>query len=767
MLASSLLHYRILEKIGAGAMGEVYKAEDTRLERRVALKIMAPALGRDAVAKRRFMQEARAASALDHPNICTIHDILETEDGQLFLVMAFYEGETLATRLRRGRLGFAEAETIIRQLAAALARAHDYGIIHRDIKPANVIITRHGELKLLDFGLAKLKDDAAMTSPGVAMGTPYYMSPEQITGGPIDHRCDIWALGVLCYEALLGQRPFPGASVETVLHAIVYEEFTAVGLLRDDTPPTLQAVVEGALTKSPDERFRDCHEILRLLDRQPPAARRALQTERLVPHHAILVLPFVNLAGGRSGEPLAYGVTDAVTTTLARLAALRVFARTAADRVNTSKRSPREAARELAADYLVTGAVRRQGKQLSVSTNVTDVRSGVLVWAGQFKGTVEQIFEIEERLARKLVEAFRLTLTQRDEDRLRQPPLADVVAYECYLKAKQEFVRYSQHSLHRALEYIETARARVGDNILLLAAAGHIHWQLVNAGVSLDRSNLDKAKEAAERIRQLDPDSPHGYRLLGMVAMLEGDIYKGIGLLETAAAGDPHDTDTLSILGPSYGFIGRPHIGMPWVEKLLEIDPLTPMYQALPGILLLMEGAFDEATGPLATSWKLDPANPIVALCYGQSLALNSMNDLATTVFDDLWRLAQGSVLAQLGQAYKHALNENPAGVAGCITTEVISVAEGDPYHAWNVAECYALIDNADQALHWLDRAVSRGFVNYPLIAELDPFLASVRRDPRFASLRQSVKGKWEQGEVRKASGSRKRPGSSSKAANT
>ena len=143
------------------------------------------------------------------------------------------------------------------------------------------------------------------------------------------------------------------------------------------------------------------------------------------------------------------------------------------------------------------------------------------------------------------------------------------------------------------------------------------------------------------------------------------------------------------------------------------------------------------------------------------------MNDLATTVFDDLWRLAQGSVLAQLGQAYKHALNGNPAGVAGCITTEVISVAEGDPYHAWNVAECYALIDNADQALHWLDRAVSRGFVNYPLIAELDPFLASVRRDPRFASLRQSVKGKWEQGEVRKASGSRKRPGSSSKAANT
>ena len=746
-IGSSLAHYRILARAGAGAMGEVYKAEDTKLGRFVALKVMAPHACREPSANRRFMQEARAASALDHHNICTVHDIRETDDGRLVLVMSFYDGETLAARIKRSPLSFDEARNVIRQVATGLARAHDYGIIHRDIKPANLMLTRHRDVKILDFGLAKLKGDASATQEGVIMGTPYYMSPEQIAAGPVDHRSDIWSVGVVLYESLLGRRPFRGSTIAAILHSIVFDELVDLRLLRPDAPDELVHLVRGALNKSPSERFQSCHEILSLLDpetrslRYEPATSPAHETRR----PSILVMPFVTLGGGKASEYLALGLTDEVTTKLSSLRALRVFARTAAERVSASKRSVRHVGGELDVEYVVEGAVRRQGKTLRVSANLTDVRTGALIWAEQFKGVVEDIFAIEERLALRLVEALRLQLTGPEEERLARRGLPDIVAYECFLKAKQEFVRYSEHSLQRALSYIETAQARVGDNILLLAAAGQIYWQLVNAGVSQDQSYLAKASACAREILRLDPTSPHGHRIMGMVTALEGDIRGAIRLLEAAAASDPNDTDTLSVLGPCYGYVGRPQIGMPWVKRLLELNPLTPMYQSLPGILSLMAGAFDEATAPLSASWQMDPGNPLVALCYGQSLALNQMTTPAIEVFDVLWGSFPGSVLAQLGQAYKYALRGCPVEVGESITADVEAVAEWDLYHAWNLAECYALVGDVDKALYWIARATSRGFLNYPLVASLNPFLAKIRPDPRFKAIEEDVKRQWEE----------------------
>jgi len=743
---SSIAHYRILALAGAGGMGEVYKAEDTKLSRFVALKVMAPDAYRDPSAKRRFMQEARAASALDHHNICTVHDILETEDGRLVLVMSFYDGETLASRIKRSRLSFDEARSMIRQVATGLARAHEYGIVHRDIKPANLMMTRHRDVKILDFGLAKLKGDVSASQEGVIMGTPYYMSPEQIAGGPVDHRSDIWSLAVVLYESLLGRRPFRGSTIEAVLHSIVFDEFTDLLRIRPDAPDTLVQIVRRALIKSANGRFQSCHEILGLLDHATASLKyESAASREIEPRRSILVMPFVTLGGGKASEYLALGLTDEVTTKLSSLRALRVFARTAAERVSASKRSVRDVAGELDVEYVVEGAIRRQGKTLRVSANLTDVRTGALIWAEQFRGTVEDVFAIEESLAMRLVEALSLRLTGPEEEHLAQRGMSDVVAYECFLKAKQEFVRYSEHSLQRALSYIETAQARVGDNILLLAAAGQIYWQLVNSGVSLDRSYLAKASVCAHQILRLDPASPHGHRIMGMVALLEGNIRDGIRLLEAAAASDPNDTDTLSLLGPCYGFVGRPQIGMPWIKKLLEIDPLTPMYQSLPGILSLMAGAFDEATAPLSASWQMDPGNPLVGLCYGQSLALNQMTAAAIEVFDVLWGSFPGSVLAQLGQAYKYALRGGATEVAESVTAEVEAVAEWDMYHAWNLAECYALVDQDDKALYWLARAISRGFLNYPLVASLDPFLARVRPHPLFASIEKDVKKQWEE----------------------
>jgi tetratricopeptide (TPR) repeat protein len=266
--------YRMLREIGAGGMGVVYEAEDSRLRRRVAIKLLLPENSRDRAAKERFLREARAASALDDPNICTIHDVGE-HDGRLYIVMAYYEGETLKERLARGPLPAAEARQVAVQVARALARAHEAGIVHRDVKPANVMLTRHRNVKVLDFGIAKMKGDSTLTRTGSSPGTPAYMSPEQVRGEPVDGRTDLWALGVMLYEMLAGRRPFPGDDQEIVLAAIRSREPEPLDRLRPEVPPELARTVAKALAKDPGDRYADAAELLADLGSElPPGHRR-------------------------------------------------------------------------------------------------------------------------------------------------------------------------------------------------------------------------------------------------------------------------------------------------------------------------------------------------------------------------------------------------------------------------------------------------------------------------------------------------------------
>ncbi|HKH48059.1 MAG TPA: serine/threonine-protein kinase, partial [Thermoanaerobaculia bacterium] len=254
--------YRLLREIGGGGMGTVYEAEDARLGRRVAIKLLPPEYSRDRKAKERFLREARAAAAVDHPNLCTVHDVGES-DGRLYIVLSFYEGETLRERIRRGPLPIAEAREIAIQVARGLARAHEAGIVHRDIKPANVILTRRGEAKILDFGIARLGgDDASLTRTGASWGTPAYMSPEQARGERVDSRTDVWSLGVMLYEMLAGRRPFGGESMEAVIAAILTQKPEPLERVRPEVPKELARVVDRALAKDPAERYANAAEML-------------------------------------------------------------------------------------------------------------------------------------------------------------------------------------------------------------------------------------------------------------------------------------------------------------------------------------------------------------------------------------------------------------------------------------------------------------------------------------------------------------------------
>jgi non-specific serine/threonine protein kinase len=747
MVGQTLSHYKILAPIGSGAMGDVFKAEDTRLHRFVAIKVMAQALARDAALNRRFMQEARAASALDHPNVCTVHDIGETADGRLFLVMTYYDGETVKVKIRRAPLPIDQVSSIARQIAAGLARTHEFGIVHRDVKPGNLFVTKFGEVKILDFGLAKLRGDVSDTAPGVVLGTVLYMSPEQVACAAVDFRSDIWSFGVVIYEMLTGRRPFDGEHSSAVFHSILYDDPKRVAERRPETPAWLADLVGKMLSKSVDTRLQSCYEVIRALEGVPRSLPHA-EPRAPIPSHqqrSIMVTPFVSLGGDTESEHFGYGLADEIITKLSHLSALRVITHSAVERLRPTERDRRRVARELGVEYLVEGAVRRQDTSLRVSANLSEVRTGSILWAEQFDGTLEDIFSIQDSISRRIVEGLRIRFSGDEHSRFSQNALTDIQAYGYYLKAKQEFVRYAPGGLERALRYIDAARSVVADNVLLLAAAGQIYWQFVNSGSSSDRSYLAKTRACAERILELDHESPHAYRLNGMVKLLEGEIRAAIALLEVAATKDPTDTDTLSLLGPCYGYVGRPQYGAPYVARLLELDPVTPMYQAMPGFLAIMAGSFEEAVEPLSTSFRLDPGNPLVGLCYGQCLALNGQAREAIEMFDELQGKFADTFLARVGQLYKCALNRSAHEISRWMTADVESTAEWDLYHSWNLAECFALLGDTDSSLRWLARATERGLLNYPLLAHLDPMLERIRGLSAFERMIANVRTQWEE----------------------
>jgi eukaryotic-like serine/threonine-protein kinase len=753
MTGRVILDYEVLHKLGSGGMGVVYKARDTKLSRHVAIKFLPPSLVNDPMLKERLLREARAASALDHRNICTIHHVGETEEGELFLVMAYYEGETLAERIRRGPLPVEQAIELARQLLEGLGHAHECGIIHRDIKPANVMVTRRNEVKILDFGLAKLVDQAALTETGGLMGTVAYMSPEQATGLEADLRSDIWSSGVVFYEMLAGERPFHRPNAPAILSAILRDQPRPILELRRDLPPATARIIEKALAKSRGERYQAVGEFLRdlallstLLSEGETVVISGLVAAP--PQQSIVILPIVNLSRDNESEYFSDGLTDEIISDISSVPALRVISRTSAMRLKGVVGDIQKIAAELNVRYVLEGSVQRSGSQLRMNAKLIDAASDAVVWAEKYSGTLEDVFAIQAALSRKIVEGLRVKLNPAEEKRLASRPIPNVQAFEYYLKAKQEIYRYSEESLNRAIEYLERGMEIVGENALLLYSLGMAYWQFVNAGIRPDRSYLEKARECAAKVLELDPESPCGYRLQGMVLVHEGRNQEAIRFLKKALERDPNDPDGLAWLSSFYGLSGRPYLAAPLVKKLLEIDPLTPVFQCMPGFLALMAGEFGRALEPFAKGLKMEPENAIIRMTHGQILALNGRREEALGAFDALARDLPESFFAKLGIFYRHALAGDRERAQAAVTEELKGAARADPQYCWNMAECFALLNEREAALDWLEESVGLGFLNYPLVAMLDPFLENVRRESRFERLMIQMRERWEALEV-------------------
>ncbi len=569
-------------------MGVVFKAWDTRLERFVALKFLPAGLDQDAEARERFVREAKTASSLDHPNICTIHDIGEAGDGQLYICMAFCEGRTLKHRLREGAVPTAEAIAIGRQILRGLGRAHEAGIVHRDVKPANVMLTGRGEVKLVDFGLAKLVDQGGPTRPGTTLGTFAYMSPEQVRGEELDPRSDLWSAGVVLWELIAGRPPFVADSIPALCQAILNRPAPLLGEAVAGVPPELEAVFARLLAPRREDRYPSAAAAERDLsmlvdpaaDEAPtliaaaapgPSLRRYVRRRYLVAVLAAIllaaasallvsrptaefrhlaVLPFHNLTGDPGRDYVVDGLAAGLITTLSEVAGLQVLSRAEAWSDRGEELAPSQIARRLGVGTLLEGEVRAAGEELLVATKLLDAAGDVL-WPNELRGPANDLVGLQRQLGRRLTEVLEIPLTPREQERLARDPTRSFRSYDLYLQGRALLEDPAQAgNPESAIELLEQAIRVDPEFALAYVGMSEARWWI---GVrDKDPAALETAEGAARRALEIDPELPAAQVALARVLRGSGRASDSIAALRTILENHPKPQEAQRELGKSY-----------------------------------------------------------------------------------------------------------------------------------------------------------------------------------------------------------------------
>jgi serine/threonine protein kinase len=742
--------YLVERELGGGGMSRVFLAEERALGRRVVVKVLSPDLAAG-VNFERFKREILLTAQLQHPHIVPVFTTGEL-DGLPYYTMPFVEGESLRVRLMRaGAMPIAAAVSILRDVARALEFAHTKGAVHRDIKPDNILLAGN-TATVSDFGIAKavlasraVTVSAPMTDLGVVIGTPQYMAPEQAAADAwLDHRVDLYSLGCVAYELIAGEPPFAG-SAASLIRAHIVDAPPPIVTKRADVPEALAALVERCLQKDPNDRPAGAHEILEVLDNlaSAPTPSGSMADTEL---RTIAVLPFAIVTGEQETDHFADGLTDEVITDLSMIKTLRVISRQSAMRLKGSDKDLRTIARELGARYVVTGSIRRAGSSLRITAQLVDARTDAQLWADKFNGTLEDVFEIQERLSRQIVDALRLRLTPAEDQRLGQHPIGDVRAYEYYLLARQEIWSFNTQSLDHALQLVRRAQDIVGDNELLFVAEGLIYWQHVNVGivpVSRYDEYLHKAEACAAKVFALNPDSSKGHGLRGAIRHNRADLNGAARDYKKALVLDPNDPEALLWLGYHYAVSGRPDLARALMDRLQQVDPLTSITLTMYGMVAMFDGNYAEALGWTQRSVDIDPANPTPRMMHALMLAANGRRAEGVAMLDTVASDTSAMAWARLAPAMACALRGERDELLRLMTPELRAAAEWDEIFAWWVADCFALVNEREAAIDFIERAVEFGFINEPWLSKHEPFLASLRGEPRFSRLMERVRKAW------------------------
>jgi serine/threonine protein kinase/tetratricopeptide (TPR) repeat protein len=730
-----LSHYRILERLGVGGMGVVYKAEDLRLSRFVAIKLLSPHIRSAEEGHQRFLQEAKAASAIDHPNTCTVYELGQTDDGQLFIVMAFYEGETLSRRIDRGPLPPEEAVGIAHDVACGLARAHAQGIVHRDVKPSNVIITRDGLVKVLDFGIAKLSGETPLTREGKVLGSIDYMSPEQAQGRIVDSRTDIWSLGVLLYQMLTGSRPFQRDNELLTLQAIVHQPPPPLTDLNPPWQESLPGIVARALAKRPADRYAQIGEMAAALATLLPERPAGVSLSTSVlrgPLPSIAVLPFADLSPQQDQEYFCDGLAEELIHVLGRVEGLRVASRSSTFQLKGRKDDVRRLCERLNVATYLEGGIRKAGSRIRVTVQLVNVSDECQIWSGRYDREIEDVFAVQDEIASTLVETLKPRLLGTTRQLPEEEPHPDVEAYNAYLKGRYHWNKRTAEGLREGTGHFRTAieiapgyaRAHAGlaDSYLLLGIYG----------LEPPREVMPKARAAAERALELDGKLAEVFASLGCVEALyewrwreaEKDFQRALEL--DARYATAHQWYAVNSLAP----LGRFKEAFAVMERARRLDPLSLPIQASLGLLHYFAGDCEKAVAEFENALRLDPRFAMAHFFLGLAQVQMGQSDSAIASLEKAISLADSAAEMEsaLGYAYAAAgATERAQQVLGGL----LERRERQYVSPVLLAQVHAGLGEADQALRWLDTAWAERAADLVWIA--------VR--PTFAGLRNQLGG--------------------------
>jgi len=755
---TKLGRYEIRSQLGTGGMGEVYLAQDTKLDRRVALKILPPNLAEDDDRMGRFVREAKSASALNHPNIITIHEIGEINDVH-FIATEYIEGETLKSRLETETLSLKSTLDIALQVVSALDAAHSAGIVHRDIKPDNIMVRHDGIVKVLDFGLLKLtaRDSSEVdtegetkmqvrTSAGVIMGTTAYMSPEQARGQEMDARTDIWSFGCVLYEMLANQQAFQGETMTDVLANIIHQEPASILAHRRDTPAELERIIAKSVRKNRDERYQSAKELL--TDLQQLHTRLLVEAEiirsgeservaQLQPSgflSSIAVLPFTNLSAEKDNEYFSEGLTDEIIMNLSKLQMLKVISRGSTMRYGKEGKTHKQTANDLGVQYLLEGSVRRYGSDLRITAQLVDAFRDEYIWAETYRGTMKDIFDIQEKVAAEIAQALQLRLSPDEKQNLKKRSTENTGAYQLYLQGRFFWNKRSEEGLKTAIRYFEEAIEK--DPQYAVAWAGIADsYSLLGEFGNIPRKELyPKAKAAVNKALEIDTRLAEVHTSLASILMLnEWDWANSEKEFKLAIELNPNYATAHHWFSQWFLNMGRVEESIQMISRAAELDPVSQAILKDKGLALYYNRQYDEAIELATKTLELDPN-------YAAAHRLLSLAHQAKGMFDEalvehqIWAgLTGNKVEAAVTLAQLYAVS-GQAEEARRLIADVTRDKLVAQHINRGLALVYAALGEIDLAFKHLEESYARR-EEALLSLNVDPKVDVLRSDPRFTQL--------------------------------
>ena len=702
LIGQTILHYKISDKLGEGGMGVVYKAEDSKLKREVAIKFLPNVISKSKEEKTRFENEAQAAASLNHPNIATIHAI-EEKDNQIFIVMEFINGPELKDKIEENRITLEESLNIIEQIANGLSAAHHKGIIHRDIKSGNIMLTHSGQVKIMDFGLAKVKGSSQITKVGTTIGTAAYMSPEQAQGTKVDNRADIWALGVIFYELLTGQQPFKGEFEQAVIYSILNIEPDPVSTIKPDIPLKLEQIVKKLLSKDVDLRYQDVTSFLNdLRDFKNKKTDSKTDVEK-----TIAVLPFENISPDKETDYFADGLAEELIINLSRIKEVSVVARTTTMQYKGSKKDIKTIGRELGIRYIMEGSVRKFKDDLRISVQFIDVAKGTQLWGETYKGKLADIFDIQEKVSKEIVDALMLKLSPVEKVELSKRPTLNAEAFDCYLRGRNFLSNRTKSNLDFAILLFQKAVELDSRFAAAYAGLGEAYGTMYR---DFDRQEpwLDKALDVSLKALMYDPSLSEAYASMGLAYFGKDQLDEALTASKKAIELDPNNINAYWILSRIYHSTDRDKDAANALEKLIKVNP--GFLSAYPDLQMYYERLNEKDN--------YDRIIKEILIVYPEYLNLHP---------EDAYRRMSYAVTLAISGDKEKAVNEGE---------KALELSPNDPVMMYYGACLYSRLMENERAVELITAAVKNGYENYEWIKR-DPDFENIRKEPGYLKLIQ------------------------------